>query len=242
MKSSPNDKKRFIFGTYVYHYDLLLQERKTLTLTVTPDLRISVKCPHTAGPERVETFLRRKWFWLEKQLRFFQKYQRKTYEKEYLSGEGFFYLGRQYKLSVQRADADKVSLTKGVLVVQTTKNVQAAKHTKKLLDAWYKEKMQHVFKERFAAAKQGFDYAKMPELAIREMPKRWGSYVAPGKVVLNPKLIHASRECIDYVITHELCHGKYRHHNKYFYTLLTQKYPKWERVKERLELLGVQTD
>ena len=74
--------KEFIFGTFIYEYQLIKQDRKTLSLTVTPDLRLIVKCPFKAESERIETFLQKKWFWLEKQLSFFKKYQRKTYEKE----------------------------------------------------------------------------------------------------------------------------------------------------------------
>lgn len=241
MKSSPSRKKEFIFGSYVYHYDLVMQDRKSLSLTVTPDLQICVKCPHKADEDRLETFLKRKWFWLEKQLSFFRKYQRKIYQKEYISGEGFLYLGKQYKLLVKRASEDKVSMTKGLLMVHTTKSVQDGKHTKKLIDAWYREKTEKVFSDRFNEMKSKFDYKKMPDLAIREMQKRWGSFLENGKVVLNPKLIHTSRDCIDYVIVHELCHVKYKNHNKLFYTFLKKKYPKWEKVKEKLETIGVQT-
>ena len=69
--------KEFIFGTFVYEYQLIKQDRKTLSLTVTPDLRIVLKCPVQTDNERIETFLQKKWFWLEKQLSFFKKYQRK---------------------------------------------------------------------------------------------------------------------------------------------------------------------
>ena len=81
--------KEFVFGTYVYEYQLIKQDRKTLSLTVTPDLQIIVKCPLKAESERIEAFLQKKWFWLEKQLSYFKKYQRKIYEKEYISGEGY---------------------------------------------------------------------------------------------------------------------------------------------------------
>lgn len=232
--------KEFIFGTFVYEYQLIKQDRKTLSLTVTPDLRIIVKCPTGTDAERIENFLQKKWFWLEKQLSFFKKYQRKIYEKEYVSGEGYLYLGKQYKLMVKRSSEDKVSMTKGLLMVYTSKGVQDGRHTKKLLDKWYEDKVERVFHERFELMQVKFDYKKMPPLMIREMKKRWGSFLNNDTVILNPKLIHTSRECIDYVIVHELCHMKYRNHNKLFYKFLKKKFPKWEKVKDKLETIGVQ--
>lgn len=241
MRSSLKNKKEFIFGSFLYHYDLIKQDRKTLSLTVTPDLNICVKCPHRADDERIETFLRKKWFWLEKQLSFFRKYQRKTYQKEYVSGEGFLYLGRQYKLLVRHSSEDKVTLSKGILLVQTTKGVQESRHTKKLVSTWYEKRIEQVFTDRYEEVQSRFDYKSMPRLVIREMQKRWGSFIDGNIIVLNPQLIHVSRECIDYVIVHELCHMKYKNHNANFYKLLKKKYPKWEKVKDKLETIGVQT-
>jgi predicted metal-dependent hydrolase len=68
------------------------------------------------------------------------------------------------------------------------------------------------------------------------MEKRWGSFLVKKKILLNPELIKASKECIDYVITHELCHMKYQNHGAAYYRFLSSKCPNWEELKERLEL------
>ena len=70
------------------------------------------------------------------------------------------------------------------------------------------------------------------------MKKRWGSFLNQDKIFLNPKLIHSSKDCIDYVITHELCHMKYKSHDSRFHKFLNEQYPKWEKVKEKLETIG----
>jgi len=232
--------KEFIFGTFIYEYQLIKQDRKTFALTVMPDLRIILKCPLEADNLRIEKFLKRKWFWLEKQLSFFKKYQRKVYEKEYISGEGFLYLGRQYKLVVKKSSEDYVTLTKGKLLVFTNKLVSNGNYNKKLIDTWYLEKTEKIFQERFSSMLEKFDYKNVPILAIREMKKRWGSFLNGNKIFLNPKLIRMPKECIDYVIVHELCHLKYKDHNKKFFELFHKKYPKWEKVKDKLEILGVE--
>jgi predicted metal-dependent hydrolase len=132
--------RKFIFGSYIYDYWLVRQERETLSLTVTSDLRIIVKAPLKADLQRVEIFLRKKWFWLEKQLSFFKKFQRKIYTKEYLSGESFWYLGRQYKLVVKKAKVDRVVLSNGKLTVFSSKLVGNGQYNKSLLNNWYNSK------------------------------------------------------------------------------------------------------
>jgi len=97
-----------------------------------------------------------------------------------------------------------------------------------------------IFQERFKEMLTRFGYKNIPILSIREMKKRWGSFLNKDKIFLNPKLIHTSKDCIDYVIVHELCHLKYKNHNTKFWQLMGDKYPKWEKVKEKLELIGSQ--
>ena len=70
------------------------------------------------------------------------------------------------------------------------------------------------------------------------MKRRWGSFVNKNKVILNPNLIHVPKDCIDYVIVHELCHARYKNHDKKFFNFLDEKYPKWEKAKEKLERMG----
>ena len=101
---------------------------------------------------------------------------------------------------------------------------------------WYLERINKIFKDEYKKVLKSFDYDFEPRLITRKMNKRWGSFLSNKKIILNPKLIQASKECIDYVITHELCHMKYKNHNTKFYRTLKSKIPNWEEVKEKLEL------
>ncbi len=56
-----------------------------------------------------------------------------------------------------------------------------------------------------------------------------------GRLLLNPDLVRAPMESIDYVITHELCHLLIPSHSRDFYELQESVMPDWERRKQRLE-------
>jgi predicted metal-dependent hydrolase len=71
------------------------------------------------------------------------------------------------------------------------------------------------------------------------MKKRWGSLSKNELLTLNADLIRAPKECIDYVITHELCHLHYLDHGSDFYRWLEKVMPGWEKRKARLELVMV---
>ena len=75
-----------------------------------------------------------------------------------------------------------------------------------------------------------------PKLSIKRMQKRWGSLSDKGTVTLNTDLIRAPKECIDYVVTHELCHLNNHDHSPEVYKLLDAVIPGWYKIKHILEL------
>lgn len=226
----------FKYGKYSYEYYLVLQDRKTVALTVQPNLNIILKCPFDYDAEKIEKFFKRKWLWLEQQLRYFKKYQKKIAKKEYVSGESFLYLGKQYKLLIKTAKNSQVKLEKGKITVFTSKPSQDRTTNKKLLKKWFDQRTKSVFTTLLKEMAKKFNYDFIPNLIIRKMPKRWGSYLSNGKIILNPLLIRASKDCIEYVIVHELCHMKYKNHNKNFFRLQESIIPNWKEIKEKLEL------
>lgn len=58
---------------------------------------------------------------------------------------------------------------------------------------------------------------------------------ASGRLTLNPDLVRAPMDSIDYVITHELCHLAEPNHSRAFYELQSNVMPDWESRKLRLE-------
>ena len=209
-------KKKIKYGEYKYEYCLIAQERKTLSLTVRPDLQIIVKAPNNTSDDKIEEFFKRKWSWLEKQLEFFRQFQVSKTQKSYVSGESFLYLGRQYKLIVKKAGDDRLSLQQGRLYLYTTGKVRDGKKNKKIIEHWYRQRASCIFDERFEKMLKKFNYDDNPTVSIRQMKRRWGSYTKNNRILLNPLLIHTSKKCIDYVMIHELCHVEHKKHNKEF--------------------------
>ena len=67
------------------------------------------------------------------------------------------------------------------------------------------------------------------------MQTQWGSCSPAGRITLNPHLVKAPRDCIDYVILHELCHLAEHNHSERFYRLMQQVMPQWGKIKQRLD-------
>lgn len=225
------------YGDTILEFRLERRERKTLSISVLPDMSIEAVAPMDAPREKIEEKVRKRAPWIQKQLRYFAQFQPRTPERQFVSGETHLYLGRQYKLKVVPHIQEQVKLYRGCIVVQSLKPRQNAV-TKTLLQDWYRERAHTKFRERLAICQERFPNPEAFEpsgLVVRQLQQRWGSMTSGGRLILNRSLIKASVDAIDYVITHELCHIRYDHHRASFYELLDRVMPDWERRKLKLE-------
>jgi len=168
-------------------------------------------------------------------LNYFKQFNPKTPDRCYVSGETHLYLGKQYRLKLSEGPENSVKLSRGFFHI-TCRNEATPYIAKKLLNQWYSKKAQLQFAESMDRCWQKFIGIGKPKLSIKRMQKRWGSLSDKGTVTLNTDLIRAPKECIDYVVTHELCHLKYNNHGPEFYKLLDSVIPGWEKIKHKLEL------
>lgn len=221
------------FGSKKIDFHVVHSQRKTLGITVTPDLSVLVKAPIDSSIDKIKEKLTKKAPWIIKQQSFFLSFHPKTPKRKYIAGETHLYLGRQYLLKVEISNTESVKL-KGKFIV-----VKAANKTrvKQLVQSWYLAHAKLKFHEIAQPLIVTFKKHKVEPTSIvfREMPTRWGSCTPKGKIILNPELIKAPRGCIEYVIIHELCHLIYHDHTRKFIELQTKEMPDWEKWKIKLE-------
>lgn len=219
---------------YRYRY----ARRKTLGISVHPDLSVTVKAPEGTSPEAIRDKVRQRGSWIRKAWREFELYLPKQPARRYVSGETHRYLGRQYRLKVIEGEENSVKCLRGHFWL--TSRDTSPKSVQPLLENWYREHARNIFKVRLdecyrLAAREG---VPKPMLRIQKMTSRWGSCSQNGRILLNLELIKASRDCIDYVITHELCHLKERHHGSRFWKLLERLMPDYEQRRKKLNLFA----
>ena len=225
------------YGAQNIHYEIVRRPRKTLEIAVEPDASVTVAAPLETPLEAIEARLRKRAAWVMRQQRYFSQFLPRTPERQYLAGETHLYLGRQYRLKVIPHTHNRVKLIRGFIVVQTPRPY-SPETTRELVEAWYRDRAHLKFPERLEHCLARFPapQAFRPQgLIVRQTQQRWGSMSPAGHLLLNRRLVQASVDAIDYVITHELCHVAEPHHGPAFYELLDKIMPDWERRKQRLE-------
>ena len=221
------------YGATIIDYDIEFAQRKTLSICVNPDSSVCLRAPIDATLEQIQQKVHKRANWILKQKRFFESFGTPTTKRQYISGESHLYLGRQYMLRVRESNVNAVHYQNNIIEIECRHKKDAGI----LLQTWYRQRANIKFQEYAQPIIEQFSvYGVKPQsLSIKKMDKRWGYCTIDGHITLNPRLICAPRCCIEYVITHELCHLIYRSHNKEFYALLTKEMPHWEKWKNKLE-------
>jgi len=247
IQSQPNsDQLSFIYGDEAIGYTLFLDasaKADKIQIKVQPNAEVIVKANATASPEQIHQAVMKRARWIYQSLQAFKAHQNLKTNKHYRSGDMMFYLGRRYVLKlVESTQKPTVKLIRGQLRVLIPSNENAnIEQIKSLTQNWYRTQAQRVFTERLNALIPKTDWIKeIPPLKIRVMKTQWGSCSVQGTIILNPHLIKASKQCIDYVILHELCHIAEHNHSERFWRLLTQVMPNWKEVKLKLDGMAEQ--
>ncbi len=244
MSYQPITEKASDFHIRYGHQDIschvLYKARKTMEIAVHPDGQVVITAPLDAELDAIRDRVHKRARWITRQIAYFQQFQPRTPPRRYVGGETHLYLGRRYRLKLLQGEMEGVKLRRGYFFVSCRNKAEPEK-VQQLLEDWYLNKAKEKYSEILLSRLPEFRRVGCmePTLYIRHMKTRWGSLSRRGVLTLNRDLIRAPRECIEYVITHELCHLKYKNHSAAFYQLLEQLLPDWEKRKHRLECLLV---
>ncbi|MGI9249692.1 MAG: M48 family metallopeptidase [Pseudohongiellaceae bacterium] len=224
------------YGKTAISYELFRTNRKSLEIAVNPDGSVVVKAPSSASLEAIEAKIKNRARWIKRQITWFSQFDPRTPARRYVGGESHLYLGRSYRLKIVPSANNRVLLKDGFFYIECKSRDPA--RIKSLMDNWYRNKANDYMTEAFNECWKSFKISrkKKPVLKLQKLEKRWGSLSSKGQLTLNLRLIQAPRECIEYVITHELCHLIHRNHDSDFYELLDRTMPDWIKRKHKLEM------
>lgn len=233
---------RIAYGDEVIAFSLRRQPSRTVTrvaIHVEPDARVLVDAPDTAPLADVMTAVKKRARWISQHVEATRTRLAHVLPREYVSGESLLYLGRRYRLKVVIDAGAKAEARMGGGFITVTTPEQASAPIKMALDAWYRQRAREIFAQRLAVISASLRWVKQtPTTRLQLMTVQWGSCSPAGRITLNPMLVKAQRECIDYVLLHELCHLLHHNHSPKFYRTLDRHMPDWRVIKGKLDQMA----
>lgn len=211
---------------------VIRSRRKTVALEVREDASLIVRAPYFTSGASIRRLVDRKRRWISQKQELVRSRNRKKPKREFVDGEGFWYLGRPYNLQIVERQDHPLVLKSSFLLSK-----RSAHRAKDVFIRWYKEQAERKISERAVlyASRAGLRYKK---INITSAQKRWGSCGANGSINFSWRLIMAPLEVIDYVVVHELAHLKEKGHPKRFWQAVSTLLPGYERQKEWLKENG----
>src|SRR5699024_2545598 len=136
------------YGDQLVTFEVIRKDVKHINLTIQPDQRIFVSANDNVAVDEIKAFVTSKGRCITQKLKYFKRTA--TYEKiprEYVTGEMFRYLGRQYMLKVfETTEKEFVRYFRGTIEMYV-KDVKNFRKKEQLMKKWYENRRGIVFKE-----------------------------------------------------------------------------------------------
>lgn len=217
---------------------------KNINLRVRRDGSVAISAPASVSLTDIEGFVRSRRAWIaaaQERLANAQRYTASTSD----DGAQVMLWGEALTVRVEampqagRWPRCSFAVDGGTLLVQADARIaddtkESQQERDRQLDRWLQEQLIERVNQVLPICEETVG-KHCNAWRLRHMTSRWGSCsVATGVVTLSTELVHHPQRCLDYVITHELCHLYEPSHNARFHALMDRFYPSWREVRSQL--------
>lgn len=194
---------------------------------------IQVRVPKSLSDTRIRELITKRTAWITTKLREAADRPRKK-PKEYVSGETFPYLGRNYRLKVAVGETPSVKLKGGYLHATVLPADQASQATvRSLVLSWYRRHGSTRLSEKTDRLAKIVG-VQPQSVTVKDYKSRWGSCSHSGDISYNWRIILAPHRIVDYVVVHELCHLLEHNHSPRYWKQVQRHVPDWRECRDWL--------
>lgn len=203
-----------------------------------PAGRVTISAPRRMKLDTVRVFAVSKLTWIRQQQRKIRAQEREP-EREYVNRESHYVWGKRYLLTlVERAEPPAVSLDQNKLHLFVRPGANS-RQREEVVNAWYRDQVREAVLPLITKwqPKMG---VRVSRFFVQRMKTRWGSCnPAARSIRLNTDLARKPRECLEYIVVHEMCHLLEPTHNARFVALMDKFLPHWQVHRGTLNRLPV---
>ena len=200
-----------------------------------PHGRVRVAAPLAVSDDAVRLAVIGKLGWIKRQQSKFKAQPRQS-EREMVSGESHYFLGRRYRLRVVqkgKGTATVVLRNRSRIELQVPAE-SSTEQRERMLQRWYRQQLRVLIPpllDKWASVLG----VEVDDWRIKKMKTKWGACTAKAhRIWLNLELAKKPVQCIEYIIVHELAHLIERHHNDRFISIMDKHLPQWRSHQQEL--------
>ena len=208
--------------------------RKTVSIFIERNGSVRVLAPLTVSDEKLEAVVKSKEYQIFSKLAKWKELNQGKVKREFVSGQSFLYLGRNYRLKIAENQDVPLKISGGFFHLDKTYLPQA----KKVFKDFYRDKALKKIQERLKLIEGKFNH-KPSSVKVLELQNRWASWTPKHGLNFHWKCIMAPVSTLDYIIIHEMVHLKYPNHSTQFWNELDKKMPDYREQENWLKRNGV---
>lgn len=219
--------------------EVVLKDIKNVHLSVHPPTgRVRISAPKRMSLDTIRAFAVSKLDWIKKQQARLQAQERET-RREFVDRESHYVWGRRYLLNViEEERAPSVLLEHGHMLLSVRPGANKARK-REVAENWYREELKKAIAPLLAKWEPLIGVGVVRFYAQR-MKTKWGSCNPLARSIrLNTDLAKKPRECLEYVVVHEMVHLLEPTHNARFVALMDRFMPQWRFHRAQLNQLPV---
>ncbi|MCW5913450.1 MAG: M48 family metallopeptidase [Chitinophagaceae bacterium] len=210
------------------------ERRKTVSIFIERDGSVKVLAPVTASDEKIEAAVKSKEYQIFQKLAKWQELNQGKVKREYVNGQSFLYLGRNYRLQITENQDVPLKISGGFFYLDK-KHLPKAE---KIFKDFYRKKGLQKIQERLKLIEEKF-HTKPTAIKVLELQNRWASWTPKNGLNFHWKCIMAPVSVLDYIITHEMVHFKFPNHSSEFWNELDKKMPDYRMHENWLRQNGI---
>ena len=222
--------------------DVVKKDIKNIHLSVYPPTgRVRISAPRAMTSATIRGFVISKLGWIRQQQKKLEGQSRES-QREYIDRESHYVWGKRYLLEVVEVSAGphvQVHHSKLRLQIRpgATLDVRAA-----VMAAWYRELLRIALSPLISKWEQKLG-VQATGCFVQSMKTRWGSCNSSMRTIrINTELAKKPRECLEYIVVHELVHFLQPNHGAKFIALMDQHLPHWRETRDLLNRLPAKNE
>lgn len=198
--------------------------------------QVVVRAPWYLSTQKIQQYVEEKTKWIVEKLR--EHEDKKIEKRNYIQNKTVKILGKNFALKIiyKNIKLPKLEVIEGFVRIEIPIKYKKMDCTdiiqillEKMYDRLASEEIENIMeKVRLSTGIAPEDYE------IKRMENVIAKFLPESKIIINPDIVRHNKTLIEYIITHEFCHIKYRTHSKKFYQLLKEYVPNYMQYEKEL--------
>ena len=219
--------------------DVVLKDIKNVHLSVYPPTgRVRISAPQRMSIDTIRVFAISKLEWIKQQQSKLREQERET-PRDYVERESHYVWGNRCLLTLSDGDAPPSIEVKNGRMLLRVRPRAGEDERRALVEEWYREQLKEVVPPLLARWQPRL-HVRVERFFVQRMKTKWGSCNHKARTIrLNTELAKKPRECLEYIVLHEMVHLLEPTHNTRFARLLDDFMPQWRQYRDILNGLPV---